>query len=290
MRAPDATIAAAVEACRRELQGSSPTPGLDARVLSGFAFGMDASALIAYGENVIDRRLLKRLSGLTARRKAGEPIAYLIGRKEFHGLRLFVDARVLVPRPETEGLVELVLRDWHGRHPEILDLGTGSGAIACALAEAMSDARVLATDISSDALEVASQNVDEFALADSIEIAHGDLFDAVPKAKRFDVIVANLPYVGTSDGDLLERAVRDHEPAEALFGGADGLDVYRRMLPGAPSRLKDGGALYMECGPLNAHALASLARASFPNADVEVVRDLAGLERIVAVRTETGPS
>jgi release factor glutamine methyltransferase len=285
MATSEGSIAAAVEACRRELLGSSPSPGLDARVLAGFALGMDASALIAYGDNVIDERLLKRLAALTARRKAGEPIAYLIGRKEFRRLRLFVDRRVLVPRPETEELVELVLHDRRRLGGEFLDLGTGSGAIACAIADALPDARVLATDSSPDALQVAAKNVDECALADAVELAQGDLFDAVPEGRAFDVIVANLPYVGTANDDMLEKNVRDHEPAEALYGGEDGLDAYRRMLPGARTRLKAGGALYMECGPANARALASIAAKSFPDADVEIVRDLAGLERIVVVRT-----
>jgi release factor glutamine methyltransferase len=288
MRSPEGSIAAAVEACRRELLECSPTPALDARILAGFALGMDASALIAYGENLVDRQALKRLASLTARRRSGEPVAYLIGRKEFHGLRLMVDARVLVPRPETEELVDAIVRDWSGRAADILDLGTGSGAIACALAAALPDAHVLATDVSAEALEVARANVDGLILADSVDLALGDLFDAVPEGRRFDAIAANLPYVGARDGDALERAVRDHEPKSALFGGDDGLDVYRRMLPHAPSRLNAEGALYMECGPLNAAGLANAAAAAFPGRAVEVLLDLAGSERIVIVRMQ-GP-
>lgn len=277
------TIAAAIEAGRVELSGRSPTPALDARVLAGSALELDASALIAYGENQVDAARLRRLASMVARRKAGEPVAYIVGVKEFCGLRLAVDRRVLIPRPETEELVLRVSRDRRGGAPSILDLGTGSGAIACALADALPDARILATDIDRDALDVAAENVDALALADRVTVAHGDLFDAVEKGSRFDAIVANLPYVGEADGDLLEPGVRDFEPPQALFGGSDGLDVYRRMLPSAPSFLAAGGKVYMECGPRNAIELAGLAKRAFPDKDVEIVNDLAGRERMVVV-------
>src|SRR5437870_856384 len=137
MPSRNGTIAAAIEACRRELLGSSRTPALDARVLAGSALGLDASALIAYGENLIDEARLKRLSAMTARRKAGEPVAYIIGSKEFCGRRFMVDRRVLIPRPETEELVERIIQDWRGTSPSILDLGTGSAGVACSLAVAV---------------------------------------------------------------------------------------------------------------------------------------------------------
>lgn len=285
MLSPNGTIAAAVEAGRRELLGVSPSPGLDARVLAGHVLGMDASALIAYGENLMDAVKRRQLATLVARRKAGEPVAYIVGSKEFCRLRLAVDRRVLVPRPETEELVERIIKEWHGRAIDALDLGTGSGAIACALADAMPKAQVLATDISHDALEVAAENIASFALCDQVELAAGDLFDAVDARRRFDVIAANLPYVATSDADSLEPAVRDYEPPVALFGGDDGLHVYRRMLPEAPARLKCGGCLYMECAPGNARALADMAADVFRAATIEIVRDLAGHERMVAART-----
>ena len=278
------TIAAAIEACRRELMGATPTPALDARVLVGFALGMDASALIAYGENLVDAARLKRLSAMTARRKAGEPVAYIIGSKEFYGKRYVVDRRVLIPRPETEELVARIVEDWRGKAPAVLDLGTGCGAIACAVADALPRATVLATDTSADALEVAAENVDLFSLADQIGLAHGDLFDAVPAGRRFDVIAANLPYVGQDDVAMLESGVREHEPSTALFAGRDGLDVYRRMLPAAPSFLNDNGRVYMECGPANALELAAIAKKAFPAAHVGVAEDLAGRERMVVVR------
>ena len=277
------TIAFAIEACRRELLGISPTPALDARVLAGSALGMDASALIAYGENEIDERRFAQLAAMTARRKAGEPVAYIIGSKEFYGKRFIVDRRVLIPRPETEELVARIVSDWRGKAPSVLDLGTGSGAIACSVADALPSARVLATDASSDALEVAAQNVAAFVLGEQVELAHGNLFSAVPPGRRFDVIAANLPYVGEADRDILEDGVRDHEPSASLFAGGDGLNTYRAMLEAAPQYLEAGGRLYMECGPRNAYPLAGLAASAFPGRRVEVVLDRGGRERMVIV-------
>jgi release factor glutamine methyltransferase len=284
MRLPDGSVAAAVEASRRELADFSPTPGLDARILAGSALGLDASALIAYGENAIEPSARERLARLVQRRKSGVPVAYLTGVKEFYGLRLHVDARVLVPRPETEELVDLVLGEWRGRAPSILDLGTGSGAIACALARALPDAHITATDVSAGALEVAATNVEALSLGDDVELASGDLFDGIAGPRRFDVIVANLPYVGRAHLGELEPAVAAYEPEIALFAGEDGLDVYRRMLPAAPGRLETDGSLYMECSPLNAAALAEAASDVFGRLRVEVRRDLSGHERFVIAR------
>lgn len=281
--ASDGTIAAAIEACRRELVGTSPTPGLDARVLAGAALGLDASALIAYGENLVDSARLKRLASMASRRKAGEPVAYIVGSKEFFGLRLLVDRRVLIPRPETEELVSRVIDDQRGKAPAVLDLGTGCGAIACAIANALPNANVLATDVSADALEVASENIASLMLGDQIDVALGDLFSAVPAGKRFDMIAANLPYVGTEDGDKVEDGVRNFEPHGALFAGPDGLAVYRKMLPAAPPYLREDGRIYMECGPTNALELAALAKKAFPNLHVDVVVDLGGRDRMVIV-------
>lgn len=286
MTTPDVTISAAIEAGRVELTGRSRTPALDARVLAGSALGLDASALIAYGENVVDAARLRSLSSMIARRKAGEPVAYIIGVKEFCGLRLTVDRRALIPRPETEELVARVTHDQRGKAAHILDLGTGSGAIACALADALPEAQIVASDIDADALDVARGNVETLAFVDRITLVQGDLFAALETADsrppRFEAIVANLPYVGDDDDDL-EPGVRDFEPPRALFGGSDGLDVYRRMLPSAPLHLVDDGRLYMECGPRNAIDLAALAKRAFPNKDVAIVDDLAGRERMVIV-------
>lgn len=276
------TIAGAVEACRRRLAGISEAPWLEARLLASHITGLDASAIVAYGDNELEPSRSQRLADLTARRISGEPIAYLVGFKEFCGLRIAVDRRVLVPRSETEELVEAVVIDWKGRAPDILDLGTGSAAIACALARRLPRAQLWAVDASGEALEVARANVEAHLFLDRITVLHGDLFAALPFDQMFDVIVANLPYVATNDPELAAD-VRDHEPELALDGGSDGLDVYRRMLADAPKRLRPHGSLYCECGPRNAYELAAFARSAFRSGRVEIHEDLAGNARFVSV-------
>jgi len=276
------TIAGAVEACRRRLAAVSDAPWLEARLLTGHVTGLDASAVVAYGDNALDHGRAQRLADLTSRRMTGEPIAYLVGFKMFRGLRIAVDERVLVPRQETEELVQAVVDDWRGRAANILDMGTGSGAIACALADALPRAQFWAVDASPEAIAVAGANVEANLFLDRITVLEGDLFAALPPDLTFDAIVANLPYVATEDPDLAAD-VREHEPALALFGGVDGLDVYRRMLATAPRYLRTPGSLYCECGPHNAYELAALARAAFTNGRIDVREDLSDRARIVII-------
>jgi len=254
-------------------------------MLASYVTGLDASAVVAYGDNAITEDRRDQLFALAVRRAAGEPVAYLTGVKEFCGLKIAVDRRALVPRSETEELVAAVRRDWHNRRADILELGTGSGAIACALAAFVPDARILATELSADALELAQANVDRLGLGAQISLSLGDLFAAVVPRREFDVIVANLPYVGDDNADALDDSVRRTEPRIALFAGADGLDVYRRMLPAAPRYARAGAMLYLECAPFNAAALADLAREAFAGAGVSIERDAARRQRIVVIRT-----
>ncbi|HLJ83734.1 MAG TPA: peptide chain release factor N(5)-glutamine methyltransferase [Candidatus Eremiobacteraceae bacterium] len=277
------TIAAAVEACRRRLLPVATAPWLEARLLTSHVTGLDASAIVAYGDNILEPARLQRLADLTARRLAGEPLAYIVGFKEFCGLRIMVDGRVLVPRPETEELVHAIVADWRGRAPHVLDLGTGSGAISCALARFLPNAHILATDISEQALDVARTNVERHLFGERIHLAHGDLFDAVPPGTTFDVIAANLPYVRDGDVDL-EPTVRANEPHVALFGGRDGLDVFRRVVDRAGAYMKPDGALYCECSPDNAYELAGLARDAIQDSSISVRADVSGRERFVVVR------
>ena len=277
------TIAAAVEACRRRLLPVATAPWLEARLLASHVTGLDASAIVAYGDNILEPARAQRLADLAARRLAGEPLAYIVGFKEFCGLRITVDDRVLVPRPETEELVHAIVADWRGQAPEILDLGTGSGAISCALARFLPNARILATDISDHALAVARANVERLLFGERIRLAQGDLFDAVPSGAAFDVIAANLPYVRDGDSEL-EPAVRANEPHVALFGGRDGLDVFRRVVDRAEAYMKPVSALYCECSPDNAYELAGLARDAIHDATISVRADISGRERFVVVR------
>ncbi|MBV8281333.1 MAG: peptide chain release factor N(5)-glutamine methyltransferase [Candidatus Eremiobacteraeota bacterium] len=290
MRSPDLqsnrayahTIAGAIETCRRKLIGISGTPWLDARLLASHVTGLDASAIVAYGEHALPAQRRKQLEALTLRRAAGEPVAYLVGFKEFAGIRIGVDHRVLVPRPETEELVELVAHDWHGRNADILDLGTGSGAIACALAHLLTDAAFVASDVNREALDVAAHNVERFALAERVELIESDLFGRFAADRRFDGIVANLPYVADGDPDLAADVER-HEPALALRAGPDGLAVYRRMFERAPQHLRAGGRIYCECGPATARGLAEIAARAFPEREIGVYADRGGRERAVIV-------
>jgi release factor glutamine methyltransferase len=274
------TIAGAVEACRRRLLGSSDTPALDARILASHVTGLDASALIAYGDSRLDARRRDTILALAERRAGGEPIAYIIGSKEFCGVRIAVDRCALVPRPETEELVMAVVADWREQSASIIDIGTGSGAIACALARLLPSAHVLATDISEAALDLARRNVELLGLAGRVSVLASDLFAGIAPQQRFDAIVANLPYVCEDDA-ALDPAVRAFEPAEALFGGTDGLDIYRRLFSAAPRHLATAGKIYCECGASTAQGLLLVARAALPEARTELRADASGRPRIV---------
>ena len=231
---------------------------------------------------------------LIARRAAGWPSAYLTGRREFCGLVLDVDARVLIPRPETERLVEVVVAALAAHAaPLIADVGTGSGAIALALAHLLPRARVVATDLSEDALTVARANAERLGLAGRITWRRGDALDAlagcVPSGGA-DAICANPPYVPTPDLETLAREIRDHEPPIALDGGPDGLAIHRRIVGAAARYLRPGGLLALETSALagQARAVAALVAAEGTFAPAEIVPDYAGLDRVVVTRSRRG--
>jgi release factor glutamine methyltransferase len=221
------------------------------------------------------------------RRAKREPLQYIEGEAHFRELRLRVDPRVLIPRPETEQLVQRVL-DWAAARPGLAaaDVGTGSGAIALALATEGSFARVVATDVEVGALEAARANHAHAAPDAPVEFRLGSGV-APLRGDRFDVLVSNPPYIGTGERDSLDVEVRDWEPATALFAGADGLDVIRELVAGAPGVLRPGGLLALEIGEGQGAAVAGLvgAQAAFGPARVE--KDLAGRDRIVLAELET---
>lgn len=246
---------------------------LDAQLLLLHALGRDAhdrAWLLAHDDDPLDAAVLQRYDTAAARRLAGEPVAYLLGCKEFFGLTLQVDARVLVPRPDTETLVEWALACLP---PDgaVIDLGTGSGAIALALAHARPDARVTAVDRSADALAVARANADRLGLA--VQFECGDWLQCVHG--RFDLVVSNPPYI--ADADLHLDALA-HEPRSALVAGADGLDDLRTIAASAGAHLRPGGWLLLEHGHDQAKAVdALLLAAGFT--EVCSRNDLAGIAR-----------
>ncbi|HEX6750899.1 MAG TPA: peptide chain release factor N(5)-glutamine methyltransferase [Longimicrobium sp.] len=226
------------------------------------------------------------LAGFKARllrRAKREPLQYIDGHAAFRDLTLRVDARVLIPRPETEVLVQAVL-DWAAGRDALsaLDVGTGSGAIALALATEAEGpfSRVVAVDVSADALEVARANLAEAAPGAPVDLRLGALYDAV-SGERFDVVVSNPPYVGDEERDALDVEVRDWEPAAALFAGTGGLDVIRPLVARAPDHLNAGGLLAMEIGAAQADAVCDIIRATGAFAEPRVRKDLAGRDRIV---------
>lgn len=222
---------------------------------------------------------------LLARRLAGEPTPYITGRKEFFGLEFEVSPAALIPRPATETLVELALafagEQYPNGHLAIVDAGVGCGTIAVSLAKELPGARVVATDTSPEALELARRNAERHGVAGRIDFQEGDLL--APVQGVVQVIAANLPYVTTDMWEELPPEIRDHEPRSALDGGPDGLDVIRRLFEQAPARLANAGALFCEIGDWQGDAVREIALAAFPDARVAQERDIAGRDRVVCV-------
>ena len=270
---------------RRALAQSGLVP-IDAQVLLAHVLGANRAWLAAHGDDLVPRAQADDFFALARRRREGEPVAYLTGNREFWGLSLAVTAAVLIPRPETEAVVEIALaRLPADRDTRVLDLGTGSGAIALAIAHERGRAQVLATDVSEAALAVARDNAQRLGLA-SVEFLRSDWYADIPAPWRgapFDVIASNPPYIAAGDPHLAAGDLR-HEPAGALSPGGDGLASFRRIVAGARERLAPGGSLVVEHGFDQAEAVRALfAGAGFR--DVISQRDLAGIPRVVAGRT-----
>ncbi len=264
-------------------------PRLDAQVLLGHVLHVDRATLIAHPEIHLTGEQEQQYQGLLERRKGGEPIAYIVEHKEFFGLDFIVDRRVLIPRPETELLVEIalkIIRDLldSGLMPVVADIGTGSGVIPIALA--VQEPRlpyVYATDISLDALEVARLNCQRHAIEQRVHLLHGDLLSPLPEP--VDVLTANLPYVGTDERDLLAPDVRAYEPHLALFSGTQGLDLLERFFLEAQrsGKLKKHAVLIMEIGYQQRETLVHLLRNLWPQAKATFEKDYAGWDRLLKV-------
>jgi len=260
-----------------------------AKLLLAHVLGIDQSGLISRSKEDLDEGSYQSYLGLIERRAAGEPLQHITGRQEFYGLEFIVTPDVLIPRPETEFLVERVLglvTEQFLTHSVILDIGTGSGCIAVALASRLPGARLIATDISPAALRIARLNAERNGAADRIEFLEGDLFQALQGAGlegAVNIIAANPPYVPSADPHTVERQVRDYEPAVALFGGEDGLAFYSRLFAGAPVYLTSGGFIVCEIGFSQLDPVRKLIHAAGFEL-VDITSDLQGIPRTLTIR------
>ena len=265
-----------------------PSARLAAELLLMHVLGHDRAWLYAHPEYELSPEAIAAYEQLVARRSEGIPTQYLTGRQEFWGLEFEVGPGVLIPRPETEHVIEVALARFGARRAEplrIADVGTGSGCIAIALARELPHAEIVATDISSIALEYARRNAERQGVSRRMEFSQGNLLDSWlalggPR-NSFDLIVSNPPYVAVNDADHLPREVREHEPGEALFAGAQGLDVYPVLIDQAAQLLSPNGFFVVEIGHNGADQVRSLLPAPLWS-DLSVTRDLAGIERVVS--------
>jgi len=258
---------------------------LDAELLLGEALGLDRIKLIVEAERPLSDDELGRYRDLIKRRRAFEPMAYILARREFFALPMRVDRRVLIPRPDTEVLVETALSGTREQHlfGRMLDLCTGSGCVAIAFAKERPTWRVTAVDLSPDAVVVARENAQRAGVVHNLAVLEGDLFAALPEGAQFELITANPPYIPSDEIATLDPDVRDFEPRLALDGGADGLVVTRRLVGAATRYLSPGGLLALEGGFDQAPAVAQLLeQAGF--SQIARNRDLAGVERVVSGR------
>jgi release factor glutamine methyltransferase len=255
---------------------------LDAEVLLAYILEMTIAQLHAHPQGQLSSTELTSYRQLIERRARREPVAYIVGHKEFYGLDLFVDDRVLIPRPETELLMERAIEIARSRSLRLVaDVGTGSGAIAVSLAVHLPQVLVYATDASFGALEVAACNCRRHCVEARVHLLQGHLLEPLPEP--VDLIAANLPYVSEAELAQLPPEISRYEPREALNGGSDGLDHIRRLLAQAEGHLKPGGVVLLEIGATQGPAVVALAERHFPAARIEIAKDYAGLDRVVTV-------
>ncbi|NLE44487.1 MAG: peptide chain release factor N(5)-glutamine methyltransferase [Chloroflexi bacterium] len=261
-----------------QLQEVTDIPRLEAEVLLAHVLQSSRTTLLAHPEQALSADQFWRYADIVRQRSTGYPLPYLTGTAEFYALSFEVTPEVLIPRPETEILVDLAL----ARRPTcVVDVGTGSGCIAIALAAHLPEAQITGIELSPAALAVAQRNAERHGVADRIQWIVGDVL--VPRPGPADLIVSNPPYVRTSEMATLPVSVRSYEPAVALDGGADGLVTIRQLLNQAPAVLGPDGCLLMEIGVDQAEAAIDLARTAFPQAQIYIHPDLAGHDRVLEV-------
>jgi release factor glutamine methyltransferase len=266
-------------------QKVSESPRLDTEVLLAHALGCKRIDLYArHGEEAPEQGR-QRFRELVRQRVEGCPVAYLVGHKEFFSLEFLVNRSVLIPRPDTECLVVECLRlSKSMTEPAILDVGTGSGCIAIAVAKYHKTARVTAVDLSAEAISVASSNAHKHGVAERVRFVHGDLFAPIPSGERFDFILSNPPYIPHDEIAKLASGVRDYEPHSALDGGVDGFAVFERLIAAAPAYLKPGGYMLIEIGsPQEKEARERFARREGYELD-KTVYDGSGHPRVLMAR------
>jgi len=282
-----ATISETLKAASESLRAASvPNDLLDAQTLLAEALGEDRTYLIINFNRQLPEDLLSKFRAMVNRRAAGEPLQYITGRQEFFGLDFEVTPDVLIPRPETELIVEETIRivqQYGIARPMIVDVGAGSGAIAVALARELGAARVIASDISEAALRVARRNAARHGLGDRVGFVASDLLDAFADEDFADFILSNPPYVSEEEMPSLQREVRDWEPRLALTDSNDGLSLYRRLLKAAPSHLKPGGHLICEMGYIQSERISAMVNHNVWGA-VRLLDDLQGIPRTIVLQ------
>ena len=274
-----ASAGEALQAARARLAATSRNPRRDAEVLLAHVLRCDQAALLTHPERLLSPAESDQLESFLKRRLASEPMQYITGSQEFFGLLFEVTPAVLIPRPETEHLVEAALEHIGGEAVRIVDVGTGSGAIAVSLAHARPQSHVTAVDLSAAALEVARRNAQRHGVLDRVTFLQSNLLAALDGAD-FDVVVSNPPYI--AEGEVLEPQVSDYEPHPALYAGPTGLEVYERLIPEARKVLKPGGWLLLEIGFGQQPAVEALLRGW---RSVSVVHDLQGIPRVLRAQT-----
>lgn len=272
----------ALGAAVKRLRCVGSTPSLEARRLLAYVLEREPAWLLAHDEASLDEASLARFHAYVERRAAGEPLAYILGSVGFFGRTFAVTPDVLVPRPETEHLVEAVLEELRGAAVRVADIGTGSGAIAVTLACEMPEARICATDVSREALEVARRNARRLGVSERIAFFEGDLAAPLLPCAPLTCVLANLPYIQSAAVPSPPHPV-GYEPRLALDGGVDGLGLYRRLLAQLPPLLAPGASLFFEAAPDTIEPLAALTEEAFPGAHIEIGEDYGGCDRYVAV-------
>jgi release factor glutamine methyltransferase len=276
------TIKSALHWAYTALKDTSESYVMDARILLSEVLKVKQDYLMRYPDRVLTHQETSNFQNWIIERAKGTPIAYLLGRQAFYDIEVEVTPDVLIPRPETELLVEKAIAWARNSHTFVVDVGTGSGVIALAVAKHLPNAHITGIELSEAALKLAQRNSDKLGLSQRIRWLHGDLLKPlIQRGETADLVLANLPYVASEEMSQLE--VSKHEPHLALDGGPEGLEVIRNFLTDAPSVLREKGLLLMEIGASQGEAVKSMAEATFPSRKVAITPDLAGHDRIVSV-------